>query len=449
MGNDSTRNDVVVLLDNYNNDSQNLHTSFRLSGLDYPVVVIEEDGFLPDDVMSVFGYFLGDFTANKQLPGKPRYFNQITVPDYWEISGNNSGGSVHDLSKERAKIFYTEPRHKRLVKIVDWYDDKGVVRSSDHYNRYGALYARTIFNNKGQKVNKTYFSAIGEEVIMENYVTGDLILNDGERVEFFHNKTDFVLYFLKKTGYDKRRIFYNSLSTPFFASQRLGGEKQDILFWQEPKRDDIPGNMLSIFEGKNTRTCEIKVQKKQAYEKFLELGAPAELIKSMGFVYDFRRQNQNRWEALICTNSDRVEQCRKLALALPEMTFHIAALTEMSSKLLAMGAYKNVKVYPGVKQDVLDELFEKCDYYFDINHEAEIVSAVQKAFLNNQLIVAFKETLHNPNYVAEEHIFASNDVENMIALVKKTLANTEELKACIRKQHQLAMAEDVEGYKGL
>jgi accessory Sec system glycosyltransferase GtfB len=412
-------------------------------------VVIEEDGFLPDDVMSVFGYFLGDFKANKQLPGKPRYFNQITVPDYWEISGSNSGGSVHDLNRERAKIFYTEPRHKRLVKIVDWYDEKGVVRSSDHYNRYGALYARTIFNNKGQKVNKTYFSTAGEEVIMENYVTGDLILNDGERVEFFHNKTDFVIYFLKKTGYDKRRIFYNSLSTPFFASQRLSGEKKDILFWQEPKRDDIPGNMLSIFEGKNTRTCEIKVQKKQAYVKLLELGAPAHLVKCMGFVYDFKRENQNRPEALICTNSDRVEQCRKLALALPEMTFHITALTEMSSKLLAMGAYKNVKVYPGVKQNVLDELFEKCDYYFDINHEAEIVSAVQRAFLNNQLIVAFKETLHNPNYVAEEHIFESKNVEDMITLVKKSLVNPDEMEACIDRQHQLAMAEDAEAYRAI
>lgn len=449
MGNDNTANDVVVLLDNYNNDSQNLHTSFRLSGLEYPVVVIEEDGFLPDDVMSVFGYFLGDFKANKQLPGKPRYFNQITVPDYWEISGNNSGGSIHDLSKERGKIFYTEPKHKRLVKIVDWYDEKGVVRSSDHYNRYGALYARTIFNHKAQKVNKTYFSATGEEVIMENYVTGDIILNDGERVEFFHSKTDFILYFLKKTGFDKRRIFYNSLSTPFFVSQRLGGEKKDILFWQEPKRDDIPGNMLSIFGGKNTRTAEIKVQKLHAYQKLIELGAPEALVKKMGFVYNFHRENQNRRSALICTNSDRVEQCRKLALALPEITFHIAALTEMSSKLLSMGAYENVKVYPGVKQNVLDELFEKCDYYFDINHEAEIVSAVQRAFLNNQLIVAFKETLHNPNYVAEEHIFESQNVEEMIALVKKTLENTDELKVGIYRQHQLAMAENVETYRGL
>ena len=43
--------------------------------------------------------------------------------------------SVHDLYRKRGKIFYTEPLHKRRVKIVDWYDEKEVVRVSDHYNR--------------------------------------------------------------------------------------------------------------------------------------------------------------------------------------------------------------------------------------------------------------------------------------------------------------------------
>ena len=162
---------IVLLLDNYSSDSQKLHQSFQLAGYGYPAAVIEDDGFLPENVMSVYGFFLGDFKTVKSLPGVPRYFNQITVPEYWEISGNNRSGSVHDKSRERGRIFYAEPTHKRLVKVVDWYDERGVVRSSDHYNRYGALYARTIFNEKGQKVNKSYFSADGKETIVENFVS--------------------------------------------------------------------------------------------------------------------------------------------------------------------------------------------------------------------------------------------------------------------------------------
>ena len=96
MGNNNRANEIVLLFDNYSIDSQDLHRSFQMAGKDYPAVVIEEDGFLPEDVISVYGFFLGDFKNAKNIPGKPRYFNQITVPDYWEISGNNNSGKIHD-----------------------------------------------------------------------------------------------------------------------------------------------------------------------------------------------------------------------------------------------------------------------------------------------------------------------------------------------------------------
>ena len=138
--------DAILLFDNYGQDSQSLHTSFKIAGYNLPAVVIEDDGFQPDEVMSVYGFFLGDSASGENA--KPKYFNEITVPDYWEISGNNSNGKVQDMSRERGKIFYAEPKHKRLVRIVDWYDERGIVRFSDHYNQYGAIFARTIFSEK-------------------------------------------------------------------------------------------------------------------------------------------------------------------------------------------------------------------------------------------------------------------------------------------------------------
>lgn len=447
MGKGIESNEIVLLFDYYSTDSKDLHHSFLQAGWNGPAIVIEEDGFLPEGVMSVFGYFLGDFKKTENILGRPRYFNQIKVPEYWEISGTNSGGKIHDMNKERGRIFYAEPKHKRLIRIVDWYDERGVVRSSDHYNRYGALYARTIFNAKGQKVSRTYFSATGQEVIMEHYVTGDIVLNDGKEVHIFRSKTDFVVYFLEKTGYSKKRLFFNSLSTPFFVSQRLSGEKtQDVLFWQEPIRNEIPGNMKIILEGNASRTSQIMVQKKLAYDKLLELGASPEMVKRLGFVYPFVKENGGRLEALICTNSDRIAHCQKLIEELPQVHFYIAALTEMSSKLMSMERYDNVTLYPGVKLAVLDELFMKCDYYFDVNHESEIVSAVRKAFLHNQLIFAFRETLHNSDCVAEEHIYAAQDVDRMIADVKAIMESKELLERHLSVQQEAALAEKVEAY---
>ena len=99
-----------------------------------------------------------------------------------------------------------------------------------------------------------------------------------------------------------------------------------------------------------------------------------------------------------------------------------------------------------MKQDVLDGLFQKCDYYFDINHGSEIVSAVRRAFLNNHLIFAFQETVHNLNYVADEHIFQLKDFEQMIAKVKNAMEDVKLLDHMLKKQHSAAMTETKEAY---
>lgn len=440
-------NDTLLLFDNYETDSQSLHRSFQNAGFPYPAMVIEDNGFLPDEVLSAYGFFLGNFKEVLGETAHSKYFNQITVPEYWEISGNNNTGSVHDKDKERGKIFYAEPTHKRRVKIVDWYDEKGIARSSDHYNRYGAIFARTLFNAKGQKFSKSYFSETGKEVIVENFVTGDIILNEGDKVRIFHTKTDFVVYAIEQAGFGECRIFFNSLSTPFFVSNRMrSSDKRDILFWQEPVRDEIPGNMQMILNGQASRTETIMVQKRQSYDKLIALGANPDMTHKLGFIYSFEKENEHRPKALVCTNSDRIEHCEKIVKALPKVHFHIAALTEMSSKLMEMDNYENVSLYPNVKQAVLDDLFVDCDFYFDINHESEIVSAVRRAFLYNQLIFAFEETAHNRNYVAEAHIYPAAAVDHLIADARKAVKDEQVLERRLKKQREAAMSETVERY---
>ncbi len=72
-----------------------------------------------------------------------------------------------DRTRERARIFFTEPTHRRQVKIVDWLDDAGQVRLSEHYNRYGAIFCHTVFNKKGQKALRKFFDVTGREMIVK------------------------------------------------------------------------------------------------------------------------------------------------------------------------------------------------------------------------------------------------------------------------------------------
>lgn len=89
--------------------------------------------------------------------------------------------------------------------------------------------------------------------------------------------------------------------------------------------------------------------------------------------HSYKKENTYQNEALICTNSDRIEGCEELITALPNMRFHITAITEMSSKLMRLEQYPNVMLYPNVRMKKVDELFQLCDYYLDINYESEIV----------------------------------------------------------------------------
>lgn len=438
-----SEDEVILLFNRYSADSRRLHASFKRAGCNPIAVAIEDDGFLPGDVMSVYGYFTGANGKKQKGAGKRSYYNEIAVP----CSRETDGMEAYDRYKTRGKLFYAGLRHKRQVKTVNWYDERDTIRTSDHYNRYGAVYARTTYDAMGKRAGKSWLSPEGTEVISEDFATGAVLLNEGGEVKSFREKLDLVLYFFRKTGFEQRRIFYNSLSMPFFVSNRLPASgKRDVLFWQEPVGDEIPWNMQMILRGKARRTAEVMVQRRTPYEKLMELGADAGMVHRLGLVYRFRRENGYKPEALICTNSENVEHCREIVSALPQMHFHIAALTMMSPKLMRVGEYENVTLYPAAGKEEICELFRKCDFYLDINHMGEIVSAVYRAFLNNLLIFAFEETAHNKDYVAKERIYPVRNWEGMAEDIKVIMRNEKLMERCLKRQREAALVESGEDY---
>lgn len=442
--------DTILLFDSYSPDSKRLHDSFRLAGCGCSAVVLEENDFLPEEVMSVYDMFLGYYGEKGKSLGKPRFFNEVAVPDLWSINagvGETDYGRITYQHEEKGRIYYLDSRKKYLVKAVDWFDRKGAVRFRDHYNRYGAVCARTVYDGQGRELGKTWFSAGGQEAIMLNYVTGDMIVNDGELVKFFRTKMDMMVYFFRRAGFEQRQVFYNSLANPFLVSNRLGNlSKKDVLFWQEGISEAIPGNMQMILRGQADRTGRIMVQRRDSYNRLLKLGANPDIVQRLGFVYDFKKKNGHKPQALICTNSERIEHCEELVQAFPQMQFHIAAVTLMSPRLTDMGKYENVSLYPGAEAETLEELFRLCDYYFDINHWTEIVSAVYQAFLHDQLIFAFEETAHNRAYVADMHIYPAAEFDRMVSDVKEIMKDRKQMEHHLRMQREDAMAEEKETY---
>lgn len=377
----------------------------------------------------------------KQLAAK------VVIPDYWRIEGDNSSAKVMDRTRERARIFFTEPTHRRQVKIVDWLDDAGQVRLSEHYNRYGAIFCHTVFNKKGQKALRKFFDVTGREMIVENFVTGDILVRWQDKDWIFRSKTDFIAFFIRCAGLEDTAVYFNSLSYPFFASQALAPNGfRDALFWHEPVGDEIPGNMQIILHDQGTRAKRVFVSRRESYDRLIALGAPSDKVKQLGYIYSFVRENKHRPHILVCTNSENVGHLTELASLMPQMHFHVAAITEMSSKLMSAGQYDNVSLYPNVKMSVLDSLFEKCDFYLDINHEGEIVDAVHRAFLNNMLIVGYEETMHNAYYTADTNTFKESEYANMAEALNLTLAMPHLIDEALAMQKKAAVAADATDY---
>ncbi|MCI9144646.1 MAG: accessory Sec system glycosylation chaperone GtfB, partial [Lachnospiraceae bacterium] len=335
--------DTILLFDNYSESSRRLYDSFRLAGCECSVVVLENNDFLPEEAMSAYDLFLGYYGERGRRLGKPRFFNEVEVPDHWSINagvGETDYGRITYQHEEKGRIYYWESPKRFRVKAVDWFDRKGAVRFRDHYNRYGAVCARTVFDGQGKELGITWFSVGGQEAITKNCVTGDLIVNDGELVKFFRTEMDMIVYFFRRAGFEYRKVFYNSLANSFLISGKLAGaERKDVLFWQENVESEIPGNMQKILSGQAARTDRIIVQKRSVYTRLLELGANPDRLQKLGYVYDFKKKNEHRAQALICTNSERIEHCEELIRAFPQMHFHIAAVTLMSPKLMDMGKY--------------------------------------------------------------------------------------------------------------
>lgn len=441
---------ITLLFDTFSEQSQNLYNSFRLADRKFQAVVIEDDGFLPEGMLSVHGGLAGYDDIKRTEDKRPLHFNQIAVPKYWQIEGNNTSARVLNHEKEVARIFYADPKQKRLVRVVDWLDDQGVVRLSEHYNKYGEIYCHTIFNKKGQKVARKFFSPQGEEKVVENFVTNDFIVSWEGKEIVLHTKTELICFYLQCKGLEQSAIYYNSLSTPFFAAEELPENGyQDILFWNEPIGEEIPGNMQYILQQHAKRCKLIYVQRQDAYDKLMALGASDKMVKKLGYVYDFVRENKHRAKALICTNSDCIAHINDIVQQVPQMHFSIAAFTEMSSKLMGLGDCPNVSLYPNVKQNTLEQLFEECDFYLDINYENEIADAVHQAFLQNQLIVGFDETKHNALYTADTNLFSVNDYQDMIDALNATLQMPQIIDEALKKQRNSALSEPVFCYENL
>lgn len=423
---------MINLFETFNDVSQKLQHSLYLADYRHPTIVMDDNGFLPDDVISPYKFF-----ANyKQFKDDtPTFFNEVNIPPLWEIAGNQNIAEIIDNGKVRGRIFYREHFKNRIVNFVEWFDEKDRLRSVDHYTKEGVKFAQTVYDLEKTPILKTYVNREGKEVIYENFVTKDIVLDWKGQSHFFASKHDFIIFFLNQLDIDISKIIINSLATPFFVLYYSDFVKQAVLFWQENSESHVPGNMKLLLDKKHCQTSVI-IPDKQEYERIISHieANYIDSIQSAGYLYNYQRNNKYTKRILNLTNSDDIPYIEELIKLHPEFEFHIGAITEMSSKLLNLERYSNVVLYPTVTPKTVDRLFKKCDIYLDVNHGGEILNALERAMLNNQLILGYKETIHRPSFVADDNIISMQHYHDLSNILNIIVKNKEQFKERLKQQ---------------
>lgn len=397
---------MVIVSEKYTDSVLAIRIFLRKAGLELKTVVFEDDGFLPEDVITPYECFVLDKTDD-MVEEKALFYNFLEIPAFWEIRSDGLLGGIYDMGFRKAVVHFSQPSEKRNVQQVEWCAENGWIYKTDYYNKYGLRWAADFMDENGEVESRVLYSYRNQEVIVIQPQNDTVTLLEAGRLQrYFTSYDQFAQYYLEKTVPTDPRIL-------------LIQNEQQLEYLMKRSNREKSWKCIMFLEGK-------------LLQEYTAMGGK----KGCRFYADPGKYpvNYAKGKALILTASDQIEGIEYLIRELPEMMFYIAANTQVSDKLYNLSVWENVRIYPQVSQQDLTLLWRKCDFYLDINYYREIFDAVNSAHLQNMLILSFEDTMHDAGLVAEECVFHRLDYEGMVKKIKGLLDNTVEIQRMLEIQ---------------
>ena len=342
----------------------------------------------------------------------PLHMTQLPLPRFWEVL---STGDIVAEGNKKGKI-YCYPQWPQMVEVVEWYDNKGICCAKDHYDLSGTCFQREIWSG-GKKEIDIYGQENQEQLYLFSSHNRALYREADGREEGLSSIDDARKLILDKQlspgnclvlsdiGLLREMHSLTSNQLVFYMREELSTEDVSYL-------NDRCGKLL-------TRNLKIKTD----YMNLPLIYLPTIL----GAFREFRPH------ILILTDTQELEQIEVLVSALPDFEFHIAALTVMGGRLLDLDCHANVHLYPGLSREIYEKLLQTCSIYLDISHAQEILDGSRAALENGMILYAFKETCHQPEFYANDHLFPKDGVTEMIDELSQ-LGNPEKYQSAYDKQ---------------
>lgn len=138
----------LILVDDYQLATQRLLENLDKAAIDYKVLAIHYDGFLPETVLNPFAEIVGA----KNQPIKHLYFNQVSLPKFAEIRQENGNRAQILQGDHLVGYIYYASHHSRLVKEVQWLNRKEELILSEHYNQQGKNMHKVLLMKEEKKL---------------------------------------------------------------------------------------------------------------------------------------------------------------------------------------------------------------------------------------------------------------------------------------------------------
>lgn len=419
---------MINLFQTYNKDAWDIHYTQLRQGKDYPTIVIEDDGFLPSDVTSIY-HFLGYNTCDYN----PLHLNDLTLPIAYEVEREGVDFFIMSNDMVVGKVILQGEPIERIVKEVWWLDSKGYPYKKDYYNQYGYCFKTETYVKDLGLVSTSYYSVSGEVLLDENHLVGSILYNN----QLYVNKLSLYNKCLAELGYSKEPITFNHLGTPLEIILSSLESGHELIFQEEVFVNSIPDNLQYVIH--NSDKISISVTNRSTYsilENMCKVQFMMLLVPSKSDLGSFK-------DVLITTQTDQLTSIEDFVEQLPELEFHIAAPTQMSSKLFDLNKYSNVHLYPNISNNNLDDLFNQCGVFLDIAMSPTVFDANRRA-LENSLLRVGLIGVSTGKYISDANLFSLRSLDSLIDYLREVTSTEDKLQTAISDENlELGLKMDI------
>jgi glycosyltranferase len=381
---------VVVLFAEYDELAWDLHYSLIYNGTTDTAICLNDEGFLNKDVRSIWGVLYPSESGYT-----PLHVNNLQLPVEYEIEKVDGRFLIKSIESVLGEVFFHGDSSERLVSSINWFDGFGKTYKKDLYNNYGFLFRSDTFVNGLGLVGSQFYSRGGEVLASWNHQTNSLVVGE----TMYPSVLDFYVKSLELMGYDEEGIIFDNLGLPLEVIERRNNGKENTLIFLEKFDGRLPENMNYIHSNPSLG-ISMYVVDVESYNSLSDKSMVGLYKLCLPPISDFGSPT----DALITTETDEIVNTDLLVDSCRDTTFHIAAPTRMSERLLSLGDKPNVKLYPVSSRDEVKELFSKCGVFLDIAVSGTVFGANRLALQSNCLRLGYRG-VSSGQYIPSESLF--------------------------------------------